>query len=275
MISLLTCLLVACSQPECEHQWSKPTCTSAGVCSICGEEKDETVDHDWIPADCVTPKHCKKCTLTVGSATGHNYGADQKCESCGETNPLYVQRFTYKLNSDATGYVLYSCGNYQGDTAVIPATHNGKPVMGIFQGAFKGMSTLKSVVIGECVQSIGPSAFENCVNLIDVEMSKDSQLRTIYEKAFASCKKLQEITLPDNLISSGYEVFANCSSLKKVTIGASVISIAENTFSSCKLLQTVEFNGTTQQLEQNFDGKVKFLPRAIKYIKCNDGIYTI
>lgn len=46
--------------------------------------------HDWIPADCKTPKTCSKCGESIGDTSGHvwndaNYNAPQTCTVCGET----------------------------------------------------------------------------------------------------------------------------------------------------------------------------------------------
>lgn len=242
---------------------------------MCGMEKREMVGHAWQEATCTMPKRCAVCTLTVDSALGHDYQGTRACVRCGEDNPEYIQQFSFKLNSDSSGYVLLGCGNYKGEEVTIPATFNGKPVMGIYQGAFKNMTNVTTVTMGENVQSIGPSVFEGCTNLKTVNMPQTSKLRTIYKRAFALCKNLEEITLPDTVTSLGFEVFAECSSLKRVTIGKGVVSIAEDTFRSCILLETVEFNGTTQQWSQNFNKRVNFLPYSIKEIQCLDGVLEL
>jgi len=275
-MALLVCFFVGCStKPTCSHEWTKATCSSAGTCKLCGEEKQGAAGHVWLEPTCTLPKRCSVCTLTVDSALGHDYSDGLDCVRCGETNPEYVQHFTYKLNSDSMGYVLYSCGNFKGDTVNIPSMYNDKPIMGIYQNAFKGKTNIKTVYIGDYVQAIGPSVFEGCTNLKTVQLSEESQLRTIYSRAFALCENLEEINLPDNLLSIYSEAFAGCSSLKKVKLGLSLLSIQEDTFVSCHALDLVEFNGTKEQWTQNFATGSIILPYKVREIKCIDGIYHI
>lgn len=60
------------------------------TCNECGEER--TVEgHNWVEADCDTPKTCKVCGVTEGSALGHTPENDDNdcstalnCGVCGE-----------------------------------------------------------------------------------------------------------------------------------------------------------------------------------------------
>ena len=84
------------------HYWrttqTEPNCTEPGynvsTCTICGEESreadGEALGHDWVDADCDTPKTCTRCEATEGEALGHDW-QDADCEHagtctrCGET----------------------------------------------------------------------------------------------------------------------------------------------------------------------------------------------
>ena len=79
--------LTACGgDDKCSHQWGEwsttknATCTEAGSqerkCSECGETETSTIaalGHDWNEATCSTPKTCKVCSATEGTASAHAY----------------------------------------------------------------------------------------------------------------------------------------------------------------------------------------------------------
>lgn len=70
------------------------TCGKEGVrtykCS-CGHSYTESISkksyHNWEYATCTTPKKCKDCGVTEGTAKGHSYYSNGKC-SCGAVNPI-------------------------------------------------------------------------------------------------------------------------------------------------------------------------------------------
>ena len=41
--------------------------------SACGQvDQEKQCEHEWTPADCLTPKTCSKCGITEGTALGHD-----------------------------------------------------------------------------------------------------------------------------------------------------------------------------------------------------------
>jgi hypothetical protein len=84
---------------------------------------------------------------------------------------------------------------------------------------------------------IGRSAFAECVNLSDVELS-DSVV-FIGRKAFSGCASLSKIVLPNALSRIGEDAFIDCSNLSSVTIPKSVKIIEGFVFENCKSLKTV------------------------------------
>ena len=120
------------------HAWIDPTCSSPKTCSVCkategeakghsytstvtvptctekgyttytctcgdtynGNETDE-LGHDWLNADCTTPKTCSVCKATEGEAKGHSYTSTVTAPTCTEK-----------------GYTTYTCtcgDTYQGN----------------------------------------------------------------------------------------------------------------------------------------------------------------
>lgn len=73
---------------------------------------------------------------------------------------------------------------------------------------------LTSIIIADCVKSIGKEAFAGCTNLKSVTIGKN--VESIGEDAFRGCKSLESITIPDSVTSIGKKAFADCTNLKFV-----------------------------------------------------------
>lgn len=90
----------------------------------------------------------------------------------------------------------------------------------VAEGSFKGCTTLKSVYLPSTVNGIGASAFENCTDLTQISLSKS--VTTIGNNAFKGDAKLQTVQIRDvaesELISVGAHAFAGCRSLQQITI---------------------------------------------------------
>jgi len=99
--------------------------------------------------------------------------------------------------------------------------------------------------------------------------------------AFANCTGLENLTLPDGLLSIGGRAFRGCNNLvgasvkdgTMLTIPDSVTSIGEGAFFSCRALSAVKLphNGKLKSIESDtFNGC-----NALKYINIPDGVETI
>ncbi len=87
VLMLLANCLVAC---ECNHEWSKATCTEPQYCAKCGLAQGQPLGHTWKNATCTSPKTCNVCGATEGSATGHKWinatcTSPKTCSICGAT----------------------------------------------------------------------------------------------------------------------------------------------------------------------------------------------
>ncbi|MBR6275639.1 MAG: leucine-rich repeat protein [Prevotella sp.] len=79
-------------------------------------------------------------------------------------------------------------------------------------------SDLMSVTIPASVTSIGAKAFYNCLSLGSITFASGSQLTTIGESAFESCKGLPSVDIPASVTSIGNDVFEDCSVLTSITV---------------------------------------------------------
>ena len=130
---------------------------------------------------------------------------------------------------------------------VVPAEHDGKPVVGIADGAFIGIYTLNSVTIPENVTYIGKYAFENCENLAYVTIMGNG-LQTVKEEAFLECHSLYSIELPDSVESVGRQAFYRCTKLASIVFPAKVTKIEFATFLDCRILTNFTAKGAIESI---------------------------
>ena len=144
----------------------------------------------------------------------------------------YVPRETF--SEDAQRVMAVSAANSCGDdltwtleNSVLTISGNGEmdsyaPDAPAPWAAFSG--EIERVIIGKGVEKIGAYAFSGLEKLASVSFEEDSQLAVIEEYAFADCKELRELALPDGLEKLGEAAFANCEKLSKLALPESVVA---------------------------------------------------
>ena len=108
---------------SCKHvntNVAAATCTTAKICSDCGETLNAaTGQHDWNDATCTAPKTCKNCSATEGQALGHAYASDIACAAARPcTRCTHVEPAGSCDWADATcttPQTCRSCGATQGE----------------------------------------------------------------------------------------------------------------------------------------------------------------
>lgn len=217
-------------------------------------------------------------------------------------------------------YAFYNCTKLE--SIIIPWSVND-----IGKSAFEGCTNLASAdiptaveVIGErtfygcknlvnliflknseseiSVQTIGESAFENCVALTAIEIPPS--LREISNRTFYGCKELENLDIPGNVGTIGESAFEGCIKITDLTIKSGVKNIKKNAFSGCKGITSIIFEegletigetaflGSTQKktafelvipstvtsIEKNaFEGAVGIT--SVKFTNSDDGRDTI
>jgi hypothetical protein len=156
--------------------------------------------------------------------------------------------YSVKLNSDGKTVTLKK-GKNKANVTINTIKIDGVTykVTAIAANAFKGMSKIKTVKIGNNVKTIGKLAFANCKNLKKVTMGKN--VKKIGAKAFKNDKKLATV-----LITS-----------KKLTTNSTVGSQAfKNTKSGCKF-GIAKKAATFKKIKKVI--KKKGQPTKAKYVK--------
>ena len=94
-------------------------------------------------------------------------------------------------------------------------------VTSMADGAFSG-TTVKSVVIPDCIKIIS-------------------------KQAFMSCTSLTNVTILPGVTTFGESSFSGCTALTSIIIPSTITSISKNAFASCTGLKTVYYGGTAEE----------------------------
>lgn len=142
--------------------------------------------------------------------------------------------------TSARADVTYSY-NESTQTLTISGTGAMDDYDNVFDRTWDGYcSSIKSIVIGNGVTSIGKNAFNNCEFLESITIP--ANVKSISEYAFYSCQKLTTVIFDGTptLATIGKYAFRDCLSLESITIPASVTSIGDEAFMCCSELMSVE-----------------------------------
>ncbi len=155
---------------------------------------------------------------------------------------------TTNESEEPVGELEYSCyddgcyvtgiGTFTGTDVVIPAEHEGKPVVGIEDYAFFECYSITSVVVPDTVKYIGTRAFYQLEKLNSVSLG--NSVESIGREAFSGCKALISIVIPDSVKKIEEYTFLGCTFLENITLGNSVKTIGTGAFKECSLLREVE-----------------------------------
>ena len=108
----------------------------------------------------------------------------------------------------------------------------------------KAISNVKSVVIGDCVTSIGARAFSGATSLSSLTIS--DSVKTIGGSAFTNCYSIQTaLTISDNVTDISSRAFYGCSGLTSVYLGSKIWNLSDRVFYNCTNLQSITINSIT------------------------------
>ena len=184
------------------------------------------------------------------------------------------------------GFVILGCVLYamKGTCPSIVTIPDG--VTSVGPAAFKGCSSLTSLMIPGSVESIGNQAFDGCSKLKNVhvedvaawcnikfgnyysnplvyankfyvddvpvsELVIPDSVTCIGDFAFCKCSALISVTIPASVTRIGAYAFRNCSGLTQMNIPDTVTSVGDYAFYSCTKLKFVELGNSIISIGEN------------------------
>lgn len=104
-------------------------------------------------------------------------------------------------------------------------------------------SSLKSVVFGQNIKSIGNSAFYGCQQLENITLN--SNLETLSSSTFENCYKLASVNLQDTKVTAiPSDCFYRCG-LTEINIPATITEVGNRAFYGCDSVVTITVNTAT------------------------------
>lgn len=185
---------------------------------------------------------------------GISYGlnsTDKKAQVKGFANGESKSKLTIpdKVTSGGVTYKVTSIAKeaFSGDD-VLKTVVIGNNVETIGSKAFSE-STVKTVTFGTNVKIIGESAF---LNSDVVSLVFPGSLQIIRKHAFSSCVSLKNITFNDTRLTEiGQDAFAWCWKLTAVNMPESVTTLGANAFEDCQNLTSVSISSKLTAIPDN------------------------
>ena len=79
IVPLLVMLFLLLTGCKCKHEWVDANCTTPKTCSLCQVTESEALGHTYADATCEAPRTCSVCNATDGEPLGHTW-VDATCQ---------------------------------------------------------------------------------------------------------------------------------------------------------------------------------------------------
>lgn len=136
---------------------------------------------------------------------------------------------------------------------LIPNKIDGFPVKRIAEYAFYENNQIEEIEITDSVVSIGPQAFALCKNLHAIELPE--KLKVISRGLFKDCVTIKKITLPKGIKKIYKEAFQGCLSLEHIELPREIIVLNADAFKNCVALKSVELPHSLERIcKSAFEG---------------------
>ena len=144
-----------------------------------------------------------------------------------------------KLGTNTTAYASNAANSNGSQLSGVTTINIPSTVREISSEAFSGMESLTTVNFGSNsqLQTIGASAFADCVNLTSINLP--SGITEIPFGAFENCKNLASLTIPSSVTKIGAQAFSGAEKLAFASLPTGVTEIGEFAFFGCKGSSTI------------------------------------
>ncbi len=125
------------------------------------------------------------------------------------------------------------------------------------ENTISGDIVIPDTIEGYPVTTIEDLAFADCKRITGITIP--DTVKSIGMLAFDSCYRLKNVVIPDSVLLIDYCAFGYCTSLERIFIPDSVETLHFWTFLGCEELKTVYFGGTKNEwnaFDCDFDGNV-------------------
>lgn len=245
----VTVTLVGGSQrgSEWAENWTEVTVAPVYEWRLSDEWMCQPVEYRWTESGttCVGVDKYQNNILEA-STNGENwfvvipeqYSASTLIEAesydCGYIPPGEKYRFVLSDSTVATGECSTTGSNVITSSEVPESVVSGSIgdcVTSIGDSAFRYCTRLSSITLSNSIITIDEWAFHSCTGLTSVNIP--TGVTSIGGGAFQSCYSLTNLIIPDSVTDIGAFVFTGCQSLTSVTIGSGVTSIGLGSFNDC------------------------------------------
>ena len=169
------------------------------------------------------------------------------------------RNITWRLTKDGTlyisgtgkmpdyGYTYESPGNY----VTIPAPWEEvkdkikkviieEGICSVGNNAFNECTELLNIQLPSTITSIGESAFSLCTALKNITLP--NKIQTVSANQFSGCSSLEKVVLPENLTRIEFQAFIHCYNLKEINMPEKLEYIGTWAFCNCKSLESISFS---------------------------------
>ncbi len=136
------------------------------------------------------------------------------------------------------GFSAYSASYFNAEGFQFLPTDNGNAVIYGYTGGNTQVE-IPEKLAGYNVISIADNAFLNKADIIAVSFEKSLHLRSLGASAFAGCKALKSISIPQSVTSVSQSAFQGCTALESVTLGTGLTEIPDQMFFNCSALKSI------------------------------------
>ena len=86
----------------------------------------------------------------------------------GSNTPPVSSTYGYKVNEDASGYILSEFNDNSMTSVTVPSEYKGRPVTGLANTAFSGNTKITNLVIPESIKTIEEGSLRGCSSLVNL-----------------------------------------------------------------------------------------------------------